>query len=179
MEDEREGFEVFYRAWPRKIARADAFKAWQQTRAARPRIADLLEAIARLMTWREQLAKRRDFVPALPYPATWLRGERWADEFDTPAVAATAAPGNAEAQAQWCVLRAALAADDPRTLTDHRTRHAMQQIGWPTLRAMRQDQVLAYSREFERHFGAAPVDQPRAQLVMFPTQNTVRKVANG
>lgn len=165
-----DGFDQFYARWPRKIARADALKAWVQTRAVRPPVLVLLAAIDRLMTYREQLAARREFVPSLPYPATWLRGQRWEDEFDAPAVNAL----TDAADAQWQLLRLALQRDDPRSLTDHRTRYAMHQIGWPVLAAMRADQVVAYAREFVRHFNNAPA-APQATVHMHPTFG--RKVA--
>ena len=83
-QDARE-FEQFWSAYPRKTAKGDARKAWMQTRAIRPPINIVIERVKGYMAWREDLARRREFVPALAYPATWLRGERWADAFDTPA----------------------------------------------------------------------------------------------
>lgn len=169
-----QGFQEFYTRWPRKIARADALKAWAQTKNTRPPLLELLAAIDRLMAWRGQLAARREFVPALPYPATWLRGERWADEFDAPSVNTAAA--TSEAQLQWSALRNALRADDPRSLTDHRTRYAMAAIGWPVLMQMRADQVVHMGREFERLFNSA-LAAPRATVHAFPTIN--RRAVNG
>lgn len=92
MDREREEFEGFWRAFPRKVARVDAWKAWQQTRAVRPPLAVLVAAIGTYVAWRARLADRRDFVPALLYPATWLRQERWADEFDASASRTAPAP---------------------------------------------------------------------------------------
>ena len=73
---------------PRKINRADARRAWQQTAHVRPPLPQLLVAVDQYMAWRDQLHAKRDFVPAMAYPATWLRGERWSDEFDTPTASA-------------------------------------------------------------------------------------------
>lgn len=83
-----DGFEEFYKRWPRKIGRAAARLAWQKTAHIRPPLPVLLAAIDAYVQWREQLAAKRDFVPALLYPATWLNQERWTDEYDT-----VAAPG--------------------------------------------------------------------------------------
>ncbi|MDP3208420.1 MAG: hypothetical protein Q8M65_04655, partial [Rhodoglobus sp.] len=74
----------------------------------------------------------------------------------------------------WAFVRDAMRRDDPRSITDHRSRHAIGRIGWSTLMNMRTDQAVFYGREFERHFNAAP-PAPRAQVhVLQP-----RKVANG
>lgn len=74
-------FETFYAAFPRREARADAWKAWQQTRTARPPLQALLHAVEAAANANEWTASRRRFIPL---PASWLRGERWADEFDVP-----------------------------------------------------------------------------------------------
>lgn len=170
MQDDPE-FAAFYARWPRKIARADALKAWAQTRAARPPLLELLRAVDRLMSYRAQLAARRDFVPSLPYPATWLRGLRWQDEFDAPAAMPS---GPTEADLQWNAVREALRFDDPRRLTNPRTRYAIDTIGWMVLQGMRTSDVPHQAREFARLFNSAPLVQ-RAQVHAFPT----RKVANG
>jgi hypothetical protein len=71
-----EDFDRFWAAYPRKIAKADARKAWMQTEKIRPDIETILKAIltgSRSEQWREG---RGQFIP---YPATWLRGERWED----------------------------------------------------------------------------------------------------
>lgn len=100
MED---GFEEFYKRYPRKTARADARKAWHQTAHVRPPLPVILAALDAYTRWREQLAAKRDFVPALLYPATWLRQERWTDEFDVAPVAVAptvATPMDERAQQQ-------------------------------------------------------------------------------
>lgn len=93
-----DGFDAFWRAYPRRVSKAAARLAWQRTRGQRPPMAALLQAIARMVEWRRQLEAARQFVPALPYPATWLNGERWADEFDSlsgvPELAAPAPPSD-------------------------------------------------------------------------------------
>ena len=69
-------FQAFWAAYPRKAAKLDAAKAWLQTAGKRPPLADLLAAIAeqsRSPQW------TRDNGDGIPYPATWLRGERWGD----------------------------------------------------------------------------------------------------
>lgn len=76
--DARE-FESWWKAYPRKVAKGDARKAWMQTRTIRPQLPQLLAAVdaaRRCDQW------RRDGGQYVPYPATWLRGERWADEHE-------------------------------------------------------------------------------------------------
>lgn len=70
---------VFLATYPRREAKADALKAWRQTRAARPSLSVLVDALARHALVHEWSKDRRQFIPL---PATWLRGHRWADEFD-------------------------------------------------------------------------------------------------
>lgn len=71
-----EEFEQFWKSYPRKTAKGDARKAWKQTEAIRPDITDILSSL--------QAAKKteqwcRDHGQYIPYPATWLRQERWED----------------------------------------------------------------------------------------------------
>ena len=73
-----EEFEKFWKAYPRKIAKGDARKAWVQTEKIRPSVDDLIKAI--------EAAKKTDNWRGsagmfIPYPATWLRGERWEDDY--------------------------------------------------------------------------------------------------
>lgn len=74
-------FMRFYSAYPRREARADAFKAWQQTARIRPLTDELLRVVAVAARVLEWTSERRRFIPL---PATWLRGERWADELEAP-----------------------------------------------------------------------------------------------
>ncbi len=68
-----EDFDKFWQAYPRKIAKGDARKAWTQTQKIRPELDFILRAIeAQKETW-----ENPKFIP---YPATWLRAERWDDE---------------------------------------------------------------------------------------------------
>jgi hypothetical protein len=74
-----EEFDKFWAAYPRKIAKADARKAWAQTEKIRPPLDVLVQAIlaaSRSTQWAEANGM------FIPYPATWLRGERWEDEHE-------------------------------------------------------------------------------------------------
>jgi hypothetical protein len=71
--DKKVSFDEFWRAYPRRVAKAEARKAWDQTESIRPPIGDVIAAIQRSATqWTD--------VRFVPHPATWLRGERWDDE---------------------------------------------------------------------------------------------------
>jgi hypothetical protein len=78
MTDEQD-FEVFYKAYPRKVAKGDARKAWAQTKKIRPGLNTILQAI-QAQSKTEQWTK--DNHAYIPYPATWLRAERWDDEIE-------------------------------------------------------------------------------------------------
>jgi hypothetical protein len=70
-------FETFWQNWPKRIAKADARKAWAQTKDVRPDIAKLLLAVKAQCKTESWL---KDGGKYIPHPATWLRGERWDDE---------------------------------------------------------------------------------------------------
>ncbi len=76
--DDEAAAQVFLSTYPRREARADGLKAWRQTRAARPALSVLIDALAAHALAGEWSVERRKFIPL---PATWLRGHRWADDF--------------------------------------------------------------------------------------------------
>ena len=71
------GFDLFWQAYPKKKAKGDAMKAWQQTFKHRPPIEQILAAIE---TQRQSNDWWKDSGAYIPYPASWLRAWRWADE---------------------------------------------------------------------------------------------------
>lgn len=76
-------FEQFWAAYPKRRAKADARKAWAQTSHIRPTIDVLLAAIQRGRDSYEWKKCSVDGVVGafIPLPATYLRGERWDDEY--------------------------------------------------------------------------------------------------
>lgn len=69
-------FELFWAAYPRKVAKGAARKAWAATSGKRPPVAEIVSAVttqAETEQWREAGGK------FIPYPSTWLRAERWGD----------------------------------------------------------------------------------------------------
>src|SRR5258706_5550351 len=68
-------FGSFWALYPRREAKKDALKAWSKVRA--DDYAELLEA---LVQWRNVWRQQNRTTNLIPLPATWLNGERWADE---------------------------------------------------------------------------------------------------
>ena len=74
-----EGFEEFWKIYPRKIAKADARKAWTATVRTRPPLPELLKALYAARASKQWTKDSGEYVP---HASTWLRGERWADEYE-------------------------------------------------------------------------------------------------
>lgn len=71
------GFDRFWAAYPRKIAKTQAAKAFARLRPDEALLARLLQALAthcRSEQW------QRDGGQFVPHPATWLNQRRWEDE---------------------------------------------------------------------------------------------------
>lgn len=70
-----EAFDIFWAAWPRRVARKDAFKAFVRAIRGGVSLDELLEGIDRYKAGKPDW---QDFAHA----ATWLNGERWTDEWE-------------------------------------------------------------------------------------------------
>ena len=68
-----EGFDLFWAIYPKKVAKLDAMKAWDQTKRIRPGIEELIAAVRKLELSTSDLT-------FCPHPATWLRRGQWMDE---------------------------------------------------------------------------------------------------
>ena len=66
-------FEAFWKAYPSKVGKGAAWRAWQKVRG-RPPVKELIAAIEAQMTWRRWV---RGYIPN---PSTWLNQRRWEDE---------------------------------------------------------------------------------------------------
>lgn len=75
--DKPNAFDLFWSAYPRKIAKAAARKAWEKTKGSRPELNTILVALA---TQKCSAAWTRDGGQFIPHPATWLNAGRWDDE---------------------------------------------------------------------------------------------------
>lgn len=74
-----EDFDKFWACYPKKVAKADARKAWAQTKDVRPDITTVINAVTAACRTEQWMRGGGQFIP---YPATWLRGERWDDELE-------------------------------------------------------------------------------------------------
>lgn len=73
-EDDPE-FARFWNAYPRRCSKKEARMAWSKLR---PSIQDV-DAMITALKWQSPMWATESFKFA-PYPASWLRGERWKDE---------------------------------------------------------------------------------------------------
>ena len=73
-------FDQFWKAYPRKVGKAAALKAFKNAHN-RPRIDDLLQAIS---AQRSSPQWTKDNGQFIPHPATWLNRGQWADEAVIP-----------------------------------------------------------------------------------------------
>lgn len=81
------GFEAFWRAYPRKDAKAEAAKAFARLKVDEALFETLLKSLSRQKNsphW------TKDGGAFIPYAATWLNGRRWEDE--GPSVDASETP---------------------------------------------------------------------------------------
>lgn len=72
-------FADFWAAYPRRVARKDAERAWMRIDSSEyPKILAALEVHKKTDDW------RRSGGQFIPYPASYLNGERWTDEIGIP-----------------------------------------------------------------------------------------------
>jgi len=72
-----DGFDDFWKEYPRKIAKHNALKAWFKLKPDETLRGVILKAVARQSasdSWRAENGKY------IPHPATWLNGHRWEDQ---------------------------------------------------------------------------------------------------
>ncbi len=76
-EDPLEGFERFYKLYPRKQKRPAAESAWKKLAPNADLQQQILTALAKQATSIDWLKSGGQFIP---HPASWLNGKRWEDE---------------------------------------------------------------------------------------------------
>lgn len=76
-----EDFEVFWAAYPRKVGKKDAQRAFAKAVMPLSILLDALEKQKRSQQW------TKDNGQYIPYPATWLNGRRWEDETQSETIA--------------------------------------------------------------------------------------------
>lgn len=85
-----EGFDVFWQAYPLKVAKSDAIAAWNKL-APNESLRDFIGAA--LIWQRPTLTFEKDGQIKGTYPASWLNGRRWEDERPATPVTAAKASG--------------------------------------------------------------------------------------
>ena len=96
---EADTFDAWWPRYPRRVAKADARKAWHRMTAAE-RLAAMDTIGEHVAVW---IAEGRG-TSVLPYPATWLNRKSWEDELNY--VAPRAEPEYREAPGMAAVRRA-------------------------------------------------------------------------
>lgn len=71
------GFDDFWKAYPRKVAKQEARKAWYRLSPGEALVTEILSAVDRS---KRSDQWQRDNGSFIPYPATWINGRRWEDE---------------------------------------------------------------------------------------------------
>jgi hypothetical protein len=75
-EDDQQ-FQRFWDAYPKRVSKKDARLAWTQIDPTPAQVDRMVSALA----WQcQQPAWTKDGGMFVPYPASWLRAERWTDE---------------------------------------------------------------------------------------------------
>lgn len=75
------GFETFWSAYPRKVAKPNALKAFEKIQPDESLLNKMLKAIESAKTSHQWTKDGGQFIP---HPATWLNAQRWADEVPAP-----------------------------------------------------------------------------------------------
>jgi hypothetical protein len=76
-EEEDSAFTTFFTAYPRKVGRAAALKAWSQLNPDAALVARIIDALG----WQKDSPEwLKDDGKYIPHPANWIEGRRWEDE---------------------------------------------------------------------------------------------------
>jgi hypothetical protein len=77
-------FDQFWRAYPRRMGKANARKAFEKAIKQGATLGEMLDALK----WQcQQPGWLKDGGSFIPYPASWLNAERWHDEpFEAPQI---------------------------------------------------------------------------------------------
>ena len=70
-------FEMFWSAYPRKVAKKDAERAWKKLNPNDDLLRVMLSAIRKAS---QSIQWRKDGGTYIPHPSTWLNNRRWEDE---------------------------------------------------------------------------------------------------
>lgn len=88
-----EQFALFWKAYPRKVAKGDAKKAFTKIIKAQHDVEKFMDTLlASIEWWKSQAGWKKDNGKFIPYPATWLNRGSWEDSVEN----AGAVSGQAE-----------------------------------------------------------------------------------
>lgn len=73
-----DGFQRFWSAYPKRVNKGQALKAWEQVKGDKL-LDEILPSLEKHKAWSQW---RKDGGQFIPNPATWLRAEGWANEID-------------------------------------------------------------------------------------------------
>src|SRR5688572_28379630 len=77
VDDDDPEFARFWAHYPKRFNKKDARLAWSQLRPT----SDVVDRMLETLDWQTTLSEwLRDGGRFIPYPASWLRAERWHDE---------------------------------------------------------------------------------------------------
>ena len=77
-EEQQALFDKFYSAYPKKTAKKNAINVWKKLNPDEELVNKMLSALERQ---KKSVQWQRDEGRFIPYPATWLNGKRWEDEY--------------------------------------------------------------------------------------------------
>ena len=80
-EPQKTSFDLFWEAYPRKIGKQAAAKAFAKVKVPVEQLIAAVEAQKRSKDW------QKDGGQFIPHPTTWLNQGRWDDEVDAAAAA--------------------------------------------------------------------------------------------
>ena len=92
------GFESLWAIYPRKVAKADAEKAFRKLAPDAALLEVLLAAVTTQAAWPKWRENSGEFVPHL---ATWLNGKRWEDQAPAAPAEAGGQTGGGEGASWW------------------------------------------------------------------------------
>ncbi len=73
-------FEQFYQAYPRKVGKGAAIKAFDKLKPDDKLLKKMLLAIQAQVRYRYAAKRTGEFIADWPHPGTWINGIRWEDE---------------------------------------------------------------------------------------------------
>jgi hypothetical protein len=75
-----EGFDRFWKVYPKKLAKGDAKMAWRKTRGIRPPTDELVAALEAQKKTSDWAKNNGQFIP---HPARWLRASGWENDISS------------------------------------------------------------------------------------------------